>query len=88
MTLGLIVAHAGLLLFDSLSPALASPESRSRSRAQLPPGVHRDGSASRGWLAAILGLSFYARKSIGTQEWRGFMHRFTIVVYLLAVGPT
>jgi sulfoxide reductase heme-binding subunit YedZ len=38
-----------------------------------------------GWLAAILGLSFYVRKRIGTRTWRS-LHRFTIVVYLLALG--
>jgi len=38
-----------------------------------------------GWLAAILGLSFYVRKWIGAKMWRK-MHRFTIVVYLLALG--
>lgn len=40
-----------------------------------------------GWLAVILGLSFYARKRIGVKTWR-WMHRFTIVVYLLALGPS
>ncbi len=38
-----------------------------------------------GWLAAIPGLSFYARKRIGTKTWRT-MHRFTIVVYMLALA--
>jgi hypothetical protein len=38
-----------------------------------------------GWLAVILGLSFYARKWIGVKTWRA-THRFTIVVYLLALG--
>ena len=37
-----------------------------------------------GWLAAILGLSFYARKRIGARTWRR-MHRFTIVAYVLAL---
>src|ERR1019366_8978878 len=35
-----------------------------------------------GYLAAILGLSFYARKRIGVKAWRR-MHRFTVVVYVL-----
>ena len=37
-----------------------------------------------GWSAAILGLTFYVRRWIGTRTWR-FMHRFTIVAYVLAV---
>lgn len=40
-----------------------------------------------GWLAAILGLSFYVRKWIGPKLWRR-MHRWTLVVYLLAVVHT
>jgi methionine sulfoxide reductase heme-binding subunit len=36
------------------------------------------------YLAAILGLSFYARRWIGGRRWRA-AHRFTIVVYGLAV---
>ena len=37
-----------------------------------------------GYLAALLGLSFYARKRIGPRLWRK-AHRFTIVVYLLGI---
>ena len=33
----------------------------------------------------ILGLSSYVRKWIGAKTWR-WLHRFTIVVYLLALG--
>jgi sulfoxide reductase heme-binding subunit YedZ len=40
-----------------------------------------------GWLAAILGLSFYARRWIGTRTWR-WMHRWTLLVYALAVAHT
>ena len=40
-----------------------------------------------GWLAAILGLSFYARKWVGTKLWRR-MHRWTLAVYVLAVAHT
>ena len=36
-----------------------------------------------GYLAALLGLSFYARRRIGARLWRK-AHRFTIVVWLLA----
>jgi sulfoxide reductase heme-binding subunit YedZ len=37
-----------------------------------------------GYLAALLGLSFYARKRIGARLWRK-AHRATIVVYLLGL---
>ncbi len=37
-----------------------------------------------GYLAALLGLSFYARKRIGARLWRK-AHRFTVVVYLLGI---
>ena len=39
------------------------------------------------YLAATLGLSFYARKSIGPRLWRK-AHRATIVVYVLSVLHT
>jgi len=39
------------------------------------------------YLAAALGLSFYARRRIGTRLWRK-AHRATIVVYVLAVAHT
>lgn len=38
-----------------------------------------------GYLAALLGLSFYMRKRIGARLWRK-AHRATIVVYLLGLG--
>ncbi len=40
-----------------------------------------------GYLAALLGLSFYARRRIGAKLWRK-AHRFTVVVYGLAVIHT
>jgi sulfoxide reductase heme-binding subunit YedZ len=40
-----------------------------------------------GYLAAALGLSFYARKRIGTRRWRQ-LHKLTIVVYVLSVVHT
>lgn len=39
------------------------------------------------YLVVLLGMSFYARRSIGTRLWRR-MHRFTIVAYVLAVVHT
>jgi methionine sulfoxide reductase heme-binding subunit len=38
-----------------------------------------------GYLATILALSFYVRRRIGVRLWRR-MHRFTVVVYVLALG--
>ncbi len=40
-----------------------------------------------GWLAAVLGLSFYVRRRIGPAFWRK-AHRATIVVYALGVVHT
>ena len=40
-----------------------------------------------GYLAAFLGLTFYARKRIGAKLWRK-MHRATIVVWMLGVVHT
>ena len=40
-----------------------------------------------GYLAAALGLSFYARRRIGTKRWRQ-LHKLTILVYLLGVAHT
>ena len=82
VTLGLIVAHGGLLLFDTyLRPGLAG--------VTLPFAigyrpVFTGLGIIGGWLAAILGLSFYARRRIGAKTWRK-LHRFTIVAYLLAL---
>jgi methionine sulfoxide reductase heme-binding subunit len=40
-----------------------------------------------GWLAAILGLTFYVRRWIGPRLWRQ-LHRWTLGVYVLAVVHT
>jgi sulfoxide reductase heme-binding subunit YedZ len=40
-----------------------------------------------GYLAALLGLSFYARRRIGVKLWRR-LHRATVLVWLLAVVHT
>ena len=40
-----------------------------------------------GYAAAVLGLSFYARKRIGAKRWRK-LHRATPVVYVLALIHT
>ena len=40
-----------------------------------------------GYLAAALGLSFYARRRIGARRWRR-LHKATILIYVLAVTHT
>jgi sulfoxide reductase heme-binding subunit YedZ len=40
-----------------------------------------------GWLAAIVGLSFYVRRWIGVAVWR-WLHRWTLAVYVLAIAHT
>jgi methionine sulfoxide reductase heme-binding subunit len=40
-----------------------------------------------GWLAAILGLSYWIRQRIGPRLWRK-LHRATILVYVLSVAHT
>lgn len=40
-----------------------------------------------GYLAALLGLSFYARRRLGARRWRS-AHRFAVLVYVLAVAHT
>ena len=40
-----------------------------------------------GYLGVLLGLSFYARRRIGTKRWRR-LHRATLLVWLLAVAHT
>jgi sulfoxide reductase heme-binding subunit YedZ len=40
-----------------------------------------------GYLAAILGLSFYIRKRLGAKRWRS-AHRFATLAYVLAVVHT
>jgi len=39
------------------------------------------------YLAALLGLSFYVRRRIGTRRWRS-LHRLTLLVYVLGVIHT
>jgi sulfoxide reductase heme-binding subunit YedZ len=83
VTLALVVAHAGLLLADGyLRPGLAGialPFHLSYRPLWTGTGI------IAGWLAAILGLSFYARKWIGAKTWR-WLHRWTLAVYVMAVG--
>lgn len=38
-----------------------------------------------GWATALLGLSYYARRVIGTARWRA-LHRLTALVWLVGLG--
>jgi sulfoxide reductase heme-binding subunit YedZ len=80
-----IAAHGLTLLGDSyLRPGLAGiaiPFVMAHRPAWTGIGV------IGGWLAAILGLSYYVRRWIGPKLWRR-MHRWTLAVYVLAVLHT
>lgn len=80
-----IAAHGLLLLGDDyLRPGLAGillPFQMAEQPAWTGVGI------IGGWLAVILGLSFYVRRWIGTQVWR-WLHRWTLAVYVLAVAHT
>jgi len=82
VTLGLIVAHAGVLLADGwLRPGVTGitlPFQLGYRPLWTGTGI------IAGWLAVIVGLSFYVRRLIGVATWR-WLHRFTLVVYLLAL---
>ena len=80
-----IAAHGLVLLGDSyLRPGLAGiaiPFVMSHRPAWTGLGI------VGGWLAALLGLTFYVRRWIGPKLWRQ-MHRWTLAVYVLAVIHT
>lgn len=83
VTLGLVAAHAGLLLADGyLRPGLAGIALPFQLAYQ--PFFTGIGIIA-GWLMAIIALSFYVRKRIGVKTWR-WMHRWTLAVYVLALG--
>ena len=83
VALALIVAHAGVLLADGwLHPGIAGIALPFQlGYRPLWTGI----GIIAGWLAIILGLSFYVRRWIGTRTWR-WLHRWTLAVYLLALG--
>jgi methionine sulfoxide reductase heme-binding subunit len=85
VTLGLIVAHGTVLLADGwLRPGLAGiavPFALDYRPVWTGIGI------IGGWLAIILGTSFYVRKWIGVRTWRR-LHRWTIAVYGLALVHT
>jgi len=83
--LGTIAAHAVLLLPDHwLHPGLAG--------IAVPfAGAYRPFAVAlgivAGYLAALLGLSFYARRRIGPRLWRR-LHVGTLAVYAMALAHT
>jgi sulfoxide reductase heme-binding subunit YedZ len=83
VTLSMIAGHGGLLAFDGYLRSGLVGIKLPFALGYRP--VFTGIGIIVGWLAVILGLSFYARKRIGAKTWRS-LHRFTIVVYLLAVG--
>lgn len=78
-------AHGVLLLGDGfLRPSLADiavPFASAHEPLYTGLGV------VGGYLAALLGLSFYARKRIGVKRWRK-LHKATILVYVLSLAHT
>jgi sulfoxide reductase heme-binding subunit YedZ len=83
--LGAIAGHGLLLLGDSyLKPGLAGitvPFALASQPAWTGIGI------IGGWLAAITGLSFYARRLIGFSAWRK-IHRLTLAAWALSVAHT
>jgi len=83
MSLGAITAHGLLLAADPWLKAgwsgIAIPFAIGYRPVWTGLGV------IAGYLAAILGLSFYARRRIGARLWRK-LHRATAVVYLLGLA--
>jgi len=83
--LGAIAGHGLLLLGDSyLAPGvggIAVPFVLAFKQFWTGLGV------IGGWLAAILGLSYYVRHWIGVTTWRK-LHRWTLLAYVLAVVHT
>jgi sulfoxide reductase heme-binding subunit YedZ len=80
-----IVAHGALLLGDDwLRPGVRGillPFALGNQPIWTGLGV------IAGWLAAIIGLSFYVRRWIGVAAWR-WLHRWTLLVYGLGLVHT
>lgn len=85
MSLLAIGAHGALLLGDQyLQPGLDGillPFAMANQPIWTGLGI------IAGWLALILGLSFYVRRWIGVAVWR-WLHRWTLLVYVLGLVHT
>jgi predicted ferric reductase len=83
VALGTIVAHGGVLLADGwLRPGLAGialPFQMAYRPLWTGAGI------IAGWLAIVIGGSFYVRRRIGVRTWR-WLHRWTLAVYVLALA--
>ncbi len=81
-TIAALAVHALALLGDGyLRPSVADltiPFAGASDRGWMAAGI------VGGWLAVILGLSYYARTLIGVARWRR-LHRFTAVAWLLGI---
>lgn len=77
-----IVAHGVLLLAD---PWLAPTVTQILVPFKLDYRSFYSGlGITAGWIAVLLGLSYYVRDHIGIKRWKT-LHRFTIVAYALSV---
>lgn len=77
-----IVAHGALLLGD---PWLAPTVTQLAVPFQLDyETIYTGLGITAGWIAMLLGLSYYVRDQIGLSRWKT-LHRFTIVAYALSV---
>ncbi|MBJ7355034.1 MAG: ferric reductase-like transmembrane domain-containing protein [Thermoleophilaceae bacterium] len=77
-----IVAHGVLLLAD---PWLAPTVAQIAVPFQLEyRPVYTGLGITAGWIAVLLGLSYYIRDQIGIKRWKT-LHRFTIIAYALSV---
>jgi sulfoxide reductase heme-binding subunit YedZ len=78
-----IVVHAGALLGDKfMHPSVADiaiPFVSGYKTGWTTLGI------VAGWALILLGLSYYARRKIGTQRWRK-LHRFTALAWLAGLG--
>jgi methionine sulfoxide reductase heme-binding subunit len=83
--MGAIVGHGLALLGDSyLQPGIAGialPFALQVNTLWTGMGI------IAGWLALVIGLSFYVRRWIGTGTWR-WLHGWTILVYALGLVHT
>lgn len=77
-----IAVHGALLIFD---PWLQPTVSQLLVPFQLDYRSFYTGlGIIGGWVAVILGLSYYVRQHIGIKRWKT-LHRFTMVAYVLSV---